>query len=92
MTLVIWTTFIHKEDEKYKTPPDLVADLFVLFILSEKPWDVQAMTMLSRRLKTVHYYRWMIVAATIPDYFIDVDVLGMLKDTWKVLLQGKHGK
>ena len=42
--------FICKEDENYKTTPDVVADASVLFILSVKPWAIQAMKMWLQQL------------------------------------------
>jgi len=49
------------------------------------------MTMWSRRLNAVPYYRWTLGAATALDHWIAVDVLGMSEDTWKNLLRGDPG-
>ena len=37
--------FIHKKDEKYKTPPDAVSDLYVLYLLFGNTCYTQATEM-----------------------------------------------
>ena len=56
-------------------------DFSVLFVFSGKPWSIQAITMWLQQLNEVPYNIWTIGAATIIDYYIDVEVLGMLEET-----------
>ena len=86
------TLFTQKEGENYKTPPDALADLSIMIICVDKPQAIQAITMWSLRLNDVPYYRQKLSAATILDYFFDVDILFMLEDTQKHLLHGKPKK
>ena len=58
---------ICKEGENDKTLPYAVAALFVLFILSGKPWVVQSMEIVLQQLVNGTYYIWMIGADTILD-------------------------
>ena len=58
-----------------------MVDLPVLFIFSGKPWSIQAITMWLQQLNAVLYNIWTLDAVTILNYYIDVDVLGMLEET-----------
>ena len=55
--------------------------LSILFVFCEKPWSIQDIKILPQQLNAVPYYIWKLGAATILDYYIDVDVLGMLGET-----------
>ena len=84
--------FIQKVGENYETPTDSVVASSVLFILARNPFDVQSMTIQSRQINTLIYYRWNLGAYDILDHQISVDVLGMLEYTQKTLLQSKPDK
>ena len=73
--------FIHKEGENYEIPSGVVADLYLIFVLSGKTWAIQAMTMWLRRLNGVIYYICTFGYSTILDLYISIDVLGMSEDT-----------
>ena len=63
-----------------------------MLVLSGKPWSIQAINMWLQQSNTVPCYGWTLGAYKTLDYWIGVDVLGMLEETYKDLLQDGFGK
>ena len=69
--------FIHKKVKNDETLPDAVAASSVMFFPYGNPWSITDMKMWQHKINTISYYIWTLGAATILDYCIAVDVLGI---------------
>ena len=83
---------ICKEGSNDENLPYAVSSSSVMFVLSGNPWAIQAIKIWSQKANDVPYYILTLGSGTIFNYFIAVDVVYMLEDTLKKLLQGKPGK